>query len=133
MADTIIFKNHCTPQEKVSFTNSEKWFLDSDCGRRLSGDCESKTATAIGDLVEAKMGASAIYLRCHFLYLKNTSPLGDNTKFIKMSGFSTDYTIKLLPGEAFACDIGPDSGTIGRPQVSGASGATYEYITGDAP
>ena len=131
MADTIIFKNHCTPQEKVSFTNSEKWFLDSDCGRRLSGDCESKTATAIGDLVEATMGASSIYLRCHFLYLKNTSPLGDNTEYITIALYSTDYTIKLLPGEAFACDVGTGSGVQGRPRFFGASGTTYEYITGD--
>ena len=35
MAYQITYKNHITPQEYI--TENSRWYLDSDCGRRLTG------------------------------------------------------------------------------------------------
>ena len=53
MADRIIYKNHCTPQEQLAFAGGSRYYLDSDCGRKLTGNCESKS-TSIGTPVTGK-------------------------------------------------------------------------------
>ena len=45
MADRIIYKNHCTPQEQLAFSGGSRYYLDSDVGRKLTGTCESKATT----------------------------------------------------------------------------------------
>ena len=35
MAKKILYKNHCTPQEQI--TAGGRYYLDSDCGRKLTG------------------------------------------------------------------------------------------------
>jgi len=35
VAYKITYKNHITPQEYI--TGNSRWYLDSDCGRKLTG------------------------------------------------------------------------------------------------
>ena len=74
MAEKIIYKNHCTPQEQADFTTgNDRYYLDSDVGRKLTGTCESK-ATTTGSLVE-----------------------GTYSGTISLSSVPQDITIDILP------------------------------------
>ena len=40
----VKYKNHCTPQEQVS--SGGRWYLDSDCGRKLTGSSDTSATLA---------------------------------------------------------------------------------------
>ena len=102
----VRYKNHCTPQEQLLADG--RWYLDSDCGRKLTGDCDSLAAsgTANGTLttgVAISTSTVSIASNKDFVYLKNT---GDAEVVISLTTDATaKYVIALAAGEAFASDI----------------------------
>ena len=44
MAEKILYKNHCTPQEQPS--GAPRYYLDGDCGRKLTGTASLTGLTA---------------------------------------------------------------------------------------
>ena len=128
MADRIIYKNHCTPQEKITFGSGDRWYLDSDCGRKLTGNADtSATLSATGTLttgVAISTSATEIVAAARdFVYIKNT---GDTEVTISLTSDSAaKYVIALAADEAFASEIS----TSARVFVKTASGtSTIEHF-----
>lgn len=127
----IRYKNHCTPQEKISFSTGERWYLDSDCGRKLTGDSTvtiNSTYYGIGTL----SGGANVTLESsrvvNFAFVKNTG--STNSLTINIGGDGAFITLKV--GESFAAQIdnnAADSGYTVR--LDSASGTDYEYFLGD--
>tara|TARA_R110002020_G_scaffold28898_1_gene91542 strand:+ start:285 stop:713 length:429 start_codon:yes stop_codon:yes gene_type:complete len=129
----IIYKNHCTPQERVDFSSGNRFYLDSDCGRKLTGVCETTvtlTSTYYGTGTLA--GGANVTLESSrvvdFAFVKNT---GDtNSLTINIGGDGAFITLK--PGESFASEIDNNAGGVGDTvRLDSASGTTYEYLLGD--
>ena len=105
----VRYKNHCTPQEQI--TSGGRYYLDSDCGRKLTGDCSAQAIDATGNY-EASKAVTTTGSACkivatgdnyQFLFVKNT---GSEDIYMSLEGdTSSKYVIRLSQGEAFACDI----------------------------
>ena len=123
----IIYKNHCTPQEEVDFSSGSRWYLDSDCGRKLTGDADtSATLSATGTLTTgvAISGITEIVTagsNADFVYIKNT---GAENVLVTLD--DSNYVILLSAGEVFASEIHVDSNVKVKP-VSSAS--TIEHFS----
>ena len=122
----VRYKNHCTPQEQI-LTNG-RYYLDSDCGRKLTGNAEtSVTLASTGTLttgVAISSSATEIVAAARdFVYVKNT---GSTEVTISLtSDSSAEYVIALAAGEAFASEIS----TSARVFVKTASGtSTIEHF-----
>jgi len=121
----VRYKNHCTPQEQL--VANGRYYLDSDCGRKLTGNAETSatlsatgtltTGEAISNIVEIVTAAS----NKNFVYIKNT---GSADVLVTLD--DTNYLILLSPNEAFASEIHVDS-TVRVKPVSGAS--TIEHFS----
>ena len=124
----VRYKNHCTPQEQI--LTDGRWYLDSDCGRKLTGVSDTTHKGYWGDegLVwesvgekweEAFAGLSSagtlttdvaiststlsIASNKDFIYIKNT---GSTEVVISLTTDATaKYVIALAEGEAFASEI----------------------------
>ena len=105
----VRYKNYCVPQEQI--TGSTKWYLDSDCGRKLTGAAETSatlsaagtltSGTAITDTATEIVSAGS---NADFVFIKNT---GETDILITLN--NSDYLIKLSAGEAFASEIHVDA------------------------
>jgi hypothetical protein len=120
----VRYKNHCTPQEQI--TSDGRYYLDSDCGRKLTGVCDSST-TSNGTLttgVSITTSTQSIVSSSDFVYLKNT---GSETIYISLTtDSSAEYVISLQAGEAFASDISASANV----RVKTASGtSTIEHFS----
>ena len=123
----VRYKNHCTPQEQIS--SGGRYYLDSDVGRKLTGNAEtSVTLASTGTLtVGVAISTSAeeiVDAARDFVYLKNT---GSTEVVISLTSDSTaEYVIALAEGEAFASDIS----TSANVRVKTASGtSTIEHFS----
>ena len=133
MAVKIIYKNHCTPQEQVNFSTGNRYYLDSDCGRKLTGNCEpNKTLTTTyygtGTLAAGANATLESSRVVDFAFVKNT---GDtNSLTINIGGDGAFIT--LNPGDSFASQIDNNMGDVGdKIRLDSTSGTTYEYLLGD--
>ena len=117
MADRIIYKNHCTPQEKLGFAAGDRWYLDSDCGRKLTGIAESQS-TSIGVPVTGTFPTTINLTSVKFIYVKNTDTSGSNTLLINI-GSMGEY------GESFASDV--DNTTVA---ITASGTTSFEYVKG---
>ena len=129
MADRIIYKNHCTPQEKLAFASGDRWYLDSDCGRKLTGNCESQSTT-IGTLYTNTLSPSITIelVNIKFIYVKNLDTSGNDYILINIGGMGA--VIRLNPGESFASDVDNGSGSVVTVVIGGSGTPDYEYIRG---
>jgi len=131
MAEKIIYKNHCTPQEQADFTTgNDRYYLDSDVGRKLTGTCESK-ATTTGSLVEGTYSGSIDVTesaQAKFIYVKNTDTTGSDYLLLNIG--SMGALIKLMPEESFASDVGSTASDTTTVVITGSGTPTYEYIHG---
>ena len=123
MAIKIVYKNHCTPQERVDFSTGSRWYLDSDCGRKLSGSCEPTVTIAttyIGTGTISASGNNSLEsaTTMNFVFVKNT---GSNDLKITIR----TQSIVLSAGESFASQIGDLAVSL-----QSSSGTTYEYFLG---
>ena len=119
----VRYKNHCTPQEQI--VSGGRFYLDSDCGRKLTGDSETdSTLSATGTLVtEASISTSATQIATSkdFVYVKNT---GSTDVLITLN--NSNYLILLSEHEAFASEISTSADV----RVKAKSGtSTIEYFT----
>ena len=119
----VRYKNHCTPQAQV--ISGGRYYLDSDCGRKLTGDCStvaSLTTTGTYDesLAVTDSASSALTSSHEFLFIKNTGSVN-----VEVTINDSDYHILLSEGEAFASEI--DTSSVVK--VKTASGpSTVEYF-----
>jgi len=128
MAEKIVYKNHCTPQEQADFsTATDRWYLDSDVGRKLSGVCESKASTT-GPLHTGTFSTNLTLNSTHFIYVKNTDTSGSNYLLINIAGMGD--VIKLGPGESFASDVGDTLADAVQVIIKASGTPAYEYIAG---
>lgn len=134
MAFKIIYKNHCTPQEKITFTSGgSRYYLDSDCGKKLTGSCEPTITVATTYYGTGTLaGGGNVTLESSrvvdFAFVKNT---GDtNSLTINIGGDGAFIT--LNPGDSFASQIDNNMADAGDTvRLDSASGTTYEYLLGD--
>ena len=118
----VRYKNHATPQEQ--HTSGDRWYLDSDMGRKLSGTADI-TPGSTGTLTEGATitdNATQIASNKDFVYVKNT---GSTEMYITLD--NSGYYIKLKEGEAFASQIST-SADVRIKTGSGTTTADY-YVT----
>ena len=122
----VRYKNHCTPQEQIA--SGGRYYLDSDCGRKLTGVTDSLT-TSNGTLttgVAISTSVTSIASSKDFVYVKNT---GSTEIVISLtSDSSAEYVIALAAGEAFASDIDA-SANVRVKTLSGTSTIEHFSIT----
>ena len=129
MAKKIVYKNHCTPQEKPSSAN--RYYLDSDCGLKLTGNVNTPivpTSVLYGTVTATSGGASvnASTSACKFLFLRNNG----STDVTIATDDGTNYYMTISAGEAFASEINSSLVTnISHIKVKG-SDVTVEYYIG---
>ena len=147
----VKYKNHCTPQEQI--TDGGRYYLDSDCGRKLTGvsntadkrywevsmdawEAESQvwetakvTLGSAGTLtteVTISGSATSIASNKDFIYIKNT---GLQEVVISLDDNTTaKYVITLAEGEAFASAIST-SANVRVKTLSGTSTIEHFSIT----
>ena len=120
----ILYKNHCTPQERVDST--DRYYLDSDCGRKLTGsymyDLDSTGTTTTGTLTSTnELGDDTGF---DFIAVTATS-ISSGTVYLSLDNGTTQI-IELLEGECFASKIRSDA----QPVVTISGTATIDYMTG---
>ena len=125
MADKIIYKNHCTPQAAGPLTL--KWYQDSDCGRKLTGTCESKS-TSINTPVTGTFSSTINLTSVKFIHVKNTDTSGSNYLLLNIG--SMGAVIKLGPGESFSSDVGETASDSTTVTITASGTPNYEYIKG---
>ena len=121
----VRYKNHCTPQAQVIANG--RYYLDSDCGRKLTGDCSAQAIAATGNY-EASKAVTNTPSECEivtaasnyeFVFVKNT---GSTDIVVTLN--DSDYHILLSEGEAFASEIDTASNVL----IKTASGtSTIEH------
>jgi hypothetical protein len=119
----VRYKNHCTPQEQIA--SGGRYYLDSDCGRKLTGDAEtSATLSATGTLATGtsiSTSATQIASSKDFVYVKNT---GSTNVLVTLD--NSNYLILLSENEAFASEISTSADV----RVKTRSGtSTIEHFT----
>ena len=127
MADRIIYKNHCTPQEQLAFAGGSRYYLDSDCGRKLTGNSESKS-TSINTPVTGTFSSTISLTSVKFIHVKNTDTSGSDYLLLNIG--SMGAVIKLMPEESFASDVGSTASDSTTVVITGSGTPTYEYIAG---
>ena len=120
----VVYKNHCTPQEQIA--PDGRFYLDSDCGRKLTGVGEV-TLTETGTHTSSasiSTSATSIASSKDFVFVKNT---GSTDVVISLTtDASAKYVIKLSEGEAFSSKINT-SANVRVKTLSGTS--TIDYFT----
>ena len=121
---TVTFRNFCVPQEKDS--TGARWYLDSDCGRKLSGS--AVLAGEMGNTVNFVDSTTSLPVDLQagfdFFYLKCIS--GDDIK-LSLDGGS-NYLVSISSGEAFASYVDSSAADI-KFDSTGSSKAQYLTIT----
>ena len=125
---SVKYSNQCTPQEQI--TSSGRFYLDSDCRRKLAGTAIVTVAGAPGDSdsdsgtysSSTSVSTSAVEIvtagsDADFVFIKNT---GTDSVDILITFDNSLYYIGLSDGEAFASKIHNDANV----KVKTASGTT---------
>ena len=128
IAYQVKYTNQCTPQEQI--VSNGRFYLDSDCRRKLAGtaivtvagapgdsDSDSGTyssSTSVSTTAEEIVTAGS---DADFVYIKNT---GTDSVDILITFDNSLYYIGLSDGEAFASKIHDDANV----KVKTASGTT---------
>ena len=132
--ERVVYSNHCTPQEfpDDGAVAATRWFLDSDCGRKLTGKYATDvftngilygTATANGIVVNNTAHGP------EFVFLKNTGAADVN---VSLDG-STTYVMVIAPGEAVAFECYDHSDgieDINDVYINSSSTPSVEYYIG---
>ena len=132
--ERAVYSNHCIPQEFPADGSvaATRWFLDSDCGRRLTGKYATAvfsngifygTATANGIVKDNTTHGP------EFVFLKNNGTANVN---ISLDG-STTYLMVIEPGEAVAFECYDHSDgieDIADIYINSASTPSVEYYIG---
>jgi len=122
----VRYKNHCTPQEQI--TSGGRYYLDSDCGRKLTGVCDTSasittTGTYDETLAVTDSASSALTSSHDFIFMKNT---GSNDVFMTLD--NSNYYIVLSEGEAFTSEI--HASAVVKVKCGSGETSTVEYFGG---
>ena len=127
----VRYKNHCTPQEQIS--SGGRYYLDSDCGRKLTGTCDTDADIGATGNYEASKSVTTTGSECEivtagnnyeFLFIKNT---GSQDIYISLAGNSAGkYVIILSQGEAFASEIHVDANVFAKTSSGTSTIEHYE-------
>ena len=93
----MVYKNHCTPQEQVNFTTGSRWYLDSDCGRKMTGVASvtvDGTKAYVSNLAVTDSASSALTSSDDFIFIKNTGGGSGDDVLITLD--NTKYYILLF-------------------------------------
>ena len=123
----IIFKNHCTPQEYI--TENTRWYLDSDCGRRLTGSAivTVSSRTYVSSLAVTATPSASLTSSQDFIYIKNTGGGSADDVLISLDNGIT-YYIVLSDGESLATKIATTASVMVKCNTGDDS--TVEYLKG---
>jgi len=131
MAEKAVYRNHCQPQEMLNFSISrDMWYLDSDCGRKLTGNCLSK-ATSFSSPITGTLAASTTIIDIKFIFVKNTGKTGDDSFTLNIGSMGAH--ILLEPGDSFASDLGStssDDSTITLALLDAEDRPKYQVMSG---
>jgi len=125
----MVYKNHCTPQEQVNFTTGSRWYLDSDCGRKMTGVASvtvDGTKAYVSNLAVSDSASSALTSSDDFIFIKNTG--GGSGDDILITIDNTKYYIVLSSGECFASKI--HTSAVVKVKCASGEDSTIEYIVG---
>ena len=133
MAETfkVRYKNHCTPQEQI--LTDGRWYLDSDCGRKLTGNADTSVTLSETGTLKTDVAISTVVVSIttgsgstsfDFVYIKNTGSTDVVISLIYIS--SGSFLIALSEGEVFASQVST-SAELWVKTLSGTS--TIEYFT----
>ena len=121
MPKQILYRNHCTPQEKIS--PDGRYYLDSDCGRKLTGsyllELGSDTITTDTITSSGELGGDTGF---DFISVRVVS--GDDVTLSLDNG--TTQIITISEGECFSSMVT----SAAQPYVTISGTSTVEYITG---
>tara|TARA_R100001377_G_scaffold66432_1_gene41683 strand:- start:16 stop:399 length:384 start_codon:yes stop_codon:yes gene_type:complete len=121
----VRYKNHCTPQEQI--VSGGRYYLDSDCGRKLTGDAETSailSGTGSFDTgTSISTSATQIAVNSDFVYVKNT---GSTDILVTLD--NSNYLILLSEDEAFASEISTDA-DVRVKTASGTSTAEHYKVS----
>jgi hypothetical protein len=125
----VVYKNHCTPQEQI--VSGGRYYLDSDCGRKLTGSSEtSATITATGtydaSLAVTENESSALTSSHAFIFIKNTGGGSGDRVLITLD--DDNYLILLHNGESFASEI--STSAVVKAKCASTEDSTIEYYVG---
>jgi|2_EtaG_2_1085320.scaffolds.fasta_scaffold15982_3 hypothetical protein len=125
----VVYKNHCTPQEQVS--SGGRYYLDSDCGRKLTGSSEtsatiSSTGTYNASLDVGDSASDALTSSHTFIFIKNTGGGSGDRVIITLD--NSNYLILLHVGESFASEI--SSSAVVKVKCGTDEDSTIEYYVG---
>ena len=128
MAYQITYKNHITPQEYI--TENSRWYLDSDCGRKLTGSAivTVSSRTYVSSLAVSATPSSSLTSGQDFIYIKNTSG-GDGDDVLVSLDDGTNYFIVLSSGESLATKI--TASTSIKVKCDTDNSSTIEYLKGE--
>ena len=129
MADRIIYKNHCTPQAELAFAGGSRYYLDSDCGRKLTGSCESKS-TSIGTPVTGTFSSTITLTSVKFIHVRNTDTSGSDYLLLNIGAAAMGAVIRLNYGESFSSDVGSTASDTTTVVITASGTPDYEYIKG---
>ena len=128
----VIYKNHCTPQEEVGFSTGSRWYLDSDCGEKLSGIADitvDGTKNYVSNLAvtdSASVELAGAGGGDDFVFIKNTGGGSGDDVLITLD--DSLYYILLSTGECFASKIST-SATV-KAKCASSEDSTIEYFVG---
>ena len=132
--ERAVCSNHCTPQEFPADGSvaATRWYLDSDCGRKLTG--KAATAVFTNGIYYGTATSNGIVkdIDAHgpeFVFLKNN---GTATVNISLDG-TTTYLMSIEPGEAVAFECYDHSDgieDINDIYINSASTPSVEYYIG---
>jgi hypothetical protein len=125
---TLTYKNSCTPQELDS--GGTRWFMDSDCGRKLSGNSvlSGEMGNTLNYVATADVTDSTfidLQAGFDFFYLKCVS--GDDVKLSFDGG--SNYLVLLSVGEAFASFVDSSAADIKFLTATADGSSVVEYLT----
>jgi hypothetical protein len=125
----VRYKNHCTPQEQI--LTDGRWYLDSDCGRKLTGNSEtSRTIGGAGffSLNLAITDSPSLFNYStpspDFVFIKNTGRGSGDDVLITLD--NSNYLILLSSNEAFASEV--DASSTVRVKCADGEDSTISYF-----
>ena len=128
----VVYRNHCTPQEQVDFSTGSRWYLDSDCGRKMTGAASitvDGTKVYVSNLAVTNTPSSALTSSDDFIFIKNTGGGSGNDVLIALDASTgAKYYIVLSSGECFASKI--HTSAVVKVKCASGEDSTIEYIVG---
>ena len=128
----MVYKNHCTPQEQVNFTTGSRWYLDSDCGRKMTGVASvtvDGTKVYVSNLAVTDSASPALTSSDDFIFIKNTGGgSGDDVLIALDASTGAKYYIVLSSGECFASKI--HTSAVVKVKCANGEDSTIEYFVG---